>query len=36
MDIQEIINDLKKRFEKEYPEFYKRRIVIWMDYDKEF
>ncbi len=36
MELQEIINDLKKRFEQELPEFYKRRIVIWMDQDREF
>jgi len=36
MDLQEIIKDLKKRFDKDYPEFYNRRIVIWMDQDKEF
>lgn len=36
MELQEILNDLKKRFEKDYLEFYNRRIVIWMDQDKEF
>lgn len=36
MDLQEILNDLKKRFKQDYPEFYNRRIVIWMDQDREF
>lgn len=36
MNLQEIINDLKKRFNEDYPEFYNRRIIIWMDQDREF
>ena len=36
MDLQEVLNDLKKRFQADYPEFYNRRIVVWTDQDREF
>ncbi|MDY3006014.1 BREX-1 system phosphatase PglZ type A [Anaerococcus porci] len=36
MDLEEILKDLQKRFKKPYPEFYNRRIIFWMDRDREF
>lgn len=36
MDIKAVLTDLKHRFSKDYTEFYNRRIVIWMDPDREF
>ncbi len=36
MDLQEIVNDLNKRFNKPCSEFHKRRIIIWMDEEGEF
>lgn len=36
MDIEDIIKDLKASFSKPYPEFYKRRIIIWLDPEEEF
>ena len=36
MDAEKIIQDLKRRFAKPLPEFYKRRIVVWYDEDREF
>ena len=36
MDSEKIIQDLNRRFAAPLPEFYKRRIVIWIDEDQEF
>ena len=36
MDLEEILKDLHKRFKEPYPEFYNRRIIFWMDRDREF
>ena len=36
IDLQTIIQDLNKRFAAPLPEFYKRRIVVWHDDEKEF
>lgn len=36
MDTEKIIQDLNRRFSAPLPEFYKRRIIFWIDEDKEF
>ncbi len=36
MDAEKIIQDLNHRFAAPLPEFYKRRIVVWIDEDQEF
>ena len=36
MDIDTIIQDLNRRFAAPLPEFYKRRIIVWVDQDREF
>ena len=36
MDSEKIIQDLNRRFAAQLPEFYKRRIVVWIDEDQEF
>lgn len=36
MDIQQIINELENRFSKPLEEFYNRRIIIWLDHEREF
>ena len=36
MDADKIIQDLNRRFAKPLPEFYKRRVVVWYDEDREF
>ncbi len=36
MDSEKIIQDLNRRFAAPLPEFYKRRIVVWIDEDVEF
>ena len=36
MGSEKIIQDLNRRFSAPLPEFYKRRIVVWVDEDKEF
>ncbi len=36
MDSEKIIQDLNRRFAAPLPEFYKRRIVVWYDEDREF
>ena len=36
MDSEKIIQDLNRRFASPLPEFYKRRIVFWIDEDREF
>lgn len=36
MDADKIIQDLNRKFAAPLPEFYKRRIVIWYDEDREF
>lgn len=36
MDSDQIIQDLNRRFAAPLPEFYKRRIVVWIDEDQEF
>lgn len=36
MDADKIIQDLNRRFAAPLPEFYKRRIVVWIDEDQEF
>lgn len=36
MDADKIMQDLNRKFAAPLPEFYKRRIVIWYDEDREF
>lgn len=36
MDSSTIIHDLKRRFSEPLPEFYKRRIIVWYDEEREF
>ncbi|MDO5138285.1 MAG: BREX-1 system phosphatase PglZ type A [Oscillospiraceae bacterium] len=36
MDSEKIMQDLNRRFAAPLPEFYKRRIVVWIDEDQEF
>ena len=36
MDIDTIIQELNRRFASPLPEFYKRRIIVWVDQDREF
>ena len=36
MDAERILQDLNRRFAKPLLEFYKRRIVVWYDEDREF
>lgn len=36
MDSSQIIQDLNRKFAAPLPEFYKRRIVVWYDEDREF
>ena len=36
MDAERIIQDLNRRFAAPLPEFYKRRIIVWIDEDREF
>ncbi|MDE8220864.1 BREX-1 system phosphatase PglZ type A [Erysipelothrix rhusiopathiae] len=36
MDLDDILKDLEKRFKEPYPEFYNRRIIFWLDQEKEF
>ena len=36
MDLEEVLKDLQKRFKEPYPEFYNRRIIFWMDRDREY
>ena len=36
MDVEKITQNLKRRFDKPLPEFYKRRLVFWHDEEGEF
>lgn len=36
MDTEKIQQDLTRRFAEPLPEFYKRRIIVWKDEDREF
>ncbi len=36
MDTDKIIQDLNRKFAALLPEFYKRRIVVWYDENREF
>ena len=36
MDADKVIHDLNRRFAAPLPEFYKRRIIVWHDEDREF
>ena len=36
MDIEKIMEELNRRFAEPLPEFYKRRIIVWRDEDREF
>ena len=36
MDADKVIQDLNRRFAAPLPEFYKRRIIVWHDEDREF
>ena len=36
MDAEKIIQDLNRRFAAPLPEFFKRRIIVWIDEDAEF
>ena len=36
MDIDTIIQELNRRFASPLPEFYKRRIIVWVDQNREF
>lgn len=34
--LDKVIQDFNRRFAEPLPEFYKRRIVVWIDKDQEF
>ena len=34
--LDKVIHDFNRRFAEPLPEFYKRRIVVWIDKDREF
>ena len=36
MDAEKIIQELNRKFQAPLPEFYKRRIIVWVDEDQEF
>jgi uncharacterized protein (TIGR02687 family) len=36
LDLDDILKDLEKRFKEPYPEFYRRRIIFWLDREREF
>ena len=36
MNDDKVIQDLNRRFAAPLPEFYKRRIIVWYDEDREF
>lgn len=36
MDDDKVVQDLNRRFAAPLPEFYKRRIIVWIDEDQEF
>lgn len=36
MDADKVIQDLNRHFAAPLPEFYKRRIIVWHDEDREF
>ena len=36
MDADKVVQDLNRRFATPLPEFYKRRIIVWHDEDREF
>lgn len=36
MDTEKVILDLNKRFQAPLPDYYRRRIVFWLDEDREF
>ncbi len=36
MDIEQIRADLNRRFAEPLPEFYKRRVIVWQDEEREF
>lgn len=36
MDIETIVEELNKRFDEPLAEFYQRRIIFWLDPDKQF
>ncbi|MDK2961394.1 MAG: hypothetical protein PWP20_520 [Eubacteriaceae bacterium] len=36
MDTDKIVRDLNRRFAAPLPEFYKRRVIVWYDEDREF
>lgn len=36
MDTEKVVQDLNQRFAAPLPEFYKRRIIFWLDEDREF
>lgn len=36
MDAERVVQDLKRRFAQDLPEFYDRRIVFWYDEEQEF
>ena len=36
MDTEQIITELNRRFAEPLPEFYRRRIIVWHDEEKEF
>ncbi len=36
MELSQVIQDLNRRFAAPLPEFYRRRIIVWIDEDMEF
>ncbi len=36
MDTEKVISDLNKRFAQPLPPYYKRRVIFWMDEDREY
>ena len=36
LDIEQIRADLNRRFAEPLPEFYKRRVIVWKDEEREY
>lgn len=36
MDTEKVISDLNKRFAQPLPPYYKRRVIFWLDEEREY
>ena len=36
MDTEKVVSELNKRFAQPLPPYYKRRVIFWMDEDREY